>query len=210
LRSAWTCSVPKHRIGPRGRSRDACTLRRLSPRRQPDRVTTISLPSCRLLRSLPEGRLGFRLREALGLHRALAFTSTAAWVISLHSAMSAIPLPPSWVAPLWRSWMVPVACPGPQQAADSGSAPCIAAGSGPDRLLHRGGVRHLRVRASVRDSPHPSVLPHHIVPPATVNGRLQGLALPTNPMGCSPLPARDTHRSFLGLCSPPRLVHTFR
>jgi hypothetical protein len=55
LRSARTCSVPKHRIGPRGRSRDACTLRRLHPRRQPDRVTTISLPSCRLVRSTPEG-----------------------------------------------------------------------------------------------------------------------------------------------------------
>lgn len=118
MRSAWTCSVPKHRIGPRGRSRDACTLRRLSPRRQPDRVTAISLPSCRLLRSLPEGRLGFRLREALGLHRALAFTSTAAWVISLRSAMAAIPLLPSWVAPLRRSWMVPGVCPVPQRAAD--------------------------------------------------------------------------------------------
>jgi hypothetical protein len=195
LRSAWTCSVPKHRIGPRGRSRDACTLRRFLPRRQPDRVTTISLPSCRLLRSLPGGDWASGFAKHSG--------RTKRW-------LSPAPLPGS--SRFTARWPPsPCLLRGlPHSGAHGWSPWCVQPRSKLRILLHRGGVRHLRVRASVRDSPHPSVLPHHIVPPATVNGRLQGLALPTNPMGCSPLPARDTHRSFLGLCSPPRLVHTFR
>ncbi len=88
MRSARTCSVPEHRIGPRGRTRDAATLRRLSPRRQPDRVTTISLPSCRFLRDTPRGagspaamltrrsdeqRASHRSTEPRGSHRRLDF-----------------------------------------------------------------------------------------------------------------------------------------
>jgi len=51
------------------------------------------------------------------------------------------------------SWMVPVVCPGHSELWF---------------LLHRGGVRHLRARAFVRDSALPSALPHHVVPPLTI------------------------------------------
>lgn len=47
LPAATTSWVPKHTLGRRGLTRDAHTLRRFAPRRQPDRVTTTSLPSCR-------------------------------------------------------------------------------------------------------------------------------------------------------------------
>jgi hypothetical protein len=143
LLSAWTCSVREHRFGPRGRSRDACTLRRLLPRRQPDRVTTISLPSCRLVPRHPRGDTGSTASRSTraapfpGFHQDRCLGHLASQRGDRHPI----------------SWMVPVACPGRSELRF---------------LLHRGGVRHLRVRASVRDSPHPSVLPHHVVPPLTI------------------------------------------